>query len=108
MKDKKKSFWLLLILFSAITLAIIVNNQFQGGSDMGLSMAGMMKNHHTSQLKPADLLKPMVEDHGMGDLQGHHEPNPLMASVGFITTVIIFIAIPLLLGGTVMLIVLWI
>ncbi|MHB8170739.1 MAG: hypothetical protein ACYDG6_04255 [Thermincolia bacterium] len=108
MNDKKKSFWILLIFFSILALAVMVINQSAGDSgEMGLSMGGMMKMH-TNQLKAADLLKPGPVDHGMGDISNHHNIEPLVASLGFLTTVVIFVGLPLLLGGAVLLMVLWI
>lgn len=111
MKDKKSSFWILLLFFGVFTLAGLISNQTSqdsGSGEMSLSMGGMMKKHHVSGLRPADLLKPIVEDHGMEDMAGHHELTPLMGSLAFLSTTTVLIFLPLLIGGAVLLLVLWI
>lgn len=110
MRDKKISFWILLIFFGLLILAGLALNSGNSSGDiamMGLSMGGMMKVHHIGQINPADLLKPIVEDHGMGDTAGHHWLGPLLESVAFLTTITVFLLVPLLLGGAVLLIVMW-
>lgn len=110
MRDKKRSIWILIIFFGLLILAGLALNSGNSTGDMammGLSMGGMMKVHHTGQINPADLLKPIKEDHGMGDTTGHHLLAPILESIAFLTTITVFLFIPLLLGGAALLIVLW-
>jgi hypothetical protein len=108
--DKKQSFWILLILFGLLTLSGLVINQVNGEStmqDMGLSMGGMMKMH-AAGLEPSTLLKFGFESHGMDNfMDGHHELPPLIASLSFLTTITVFIFVPLLIGGAVLVLILW-
>lgn len=113
MKDRYRSFWILLILFGLLTIAgLMINQSAQSGSMgdmMSMSMGGMMKQMHASNLTVAELLQSAYESHGMsmGDMAGHHEIPPLLQSIGFLSTVTIFILLPLILGGTALLLVLW-
>lgn len=111
MRDKKQSFWILLLIFGFFALAGLVGSQSTGQSgsgDMGLSMGGMMKKHHVTGLKPSDLLKPIVEDHGMDEMIGQHELSPFMGSLAFLTTTTVLILLPILIGGAVLVVILWI
>lgn len=110
MKDKKKGFWLLTIIFGLLAMSALMVNLLTvtPGEDEGISMGGMMKAHHAENLKPGDLLKLSESDHSMNSNQGHHEVTPVMQNIAFFTTIIIFLLLPFLLGGTVLLLVLWI
>ncbi|AVX21448.1 MULTISPECIES: hypothetical protein [Carboxydocella] len=108
--DKKSSFWILVILFGFLTLAgLFANRQnlSEQMTGMGLSMGGMMKVHHAGQITPAILLRQGAEDHGMGNLSGHHLLTSLLEGMAFLTTVAIFLLVPILAGGVVLLLVLW-
>lgn len=110
MNGKKRSFWILSAFFGLMIIAGLVINFSTIGesmSMMGTSMGGMMKMH-AANVKPADLLTGETEDHGMGDMSGHHELPPIMQSLSFFTTLTIFMMIPLLLGGVMLLVVLWV
>lgn len=111
MKDKKKGFWILLLIFSLLAVALLSVNQLTMDSsamgDMDLSMGGMMKKHHINKLNAVDLLRSSFEPHGMATMDGHHPLNQLMNSMSFVTTIIVYLALPLLLGGATFLLVLW-
>ena len=111
MNDKKKGFWILLLIFGLLAVALLSVNQLTMDSsamgDMDLSMGGMMKKHHISKLNAVDLLRSSFEPHGMGNMDGHHPLNQLMNSMSFFTTIIVYLALPLLLGGATFLLVLW-
>lgn len=114
MNDKHRSFWILLLVFGLLTIGGLMINQSNQSGAMGemmsMSMGGMMKQMHASNLTVAELLQSSYESHGMSmeDSAGHHEIPPLLQSLGFLSTMTIFILLPLILGGAALLLVLWI
>lgn len=77
-----------------------------GNPEAGLSMGGMMNRHHIDLLTPERLLAIRPEPH-TGSLESGGQVTPLVAAMGFISTFTVFLAVPLLLGGAVMLTILW-
>lgn len=109
MKDKKRGFWLLLLIFGFLAIFSLAVNWAvtePGDPEIGMSMGGMMNRHHLGQLTPQQLLASEIEPHAVS-IATDQPVSPLIAAMGFISTLIVFLALPLMLGGAVMLAILW-
>ncbi|MEL7647683.1 MAG: hypothetical protein AAGU76_06290 [Sedimentibacter sp.] len=114
MFDKKKlNFLRLSVLFSGMTITILFlmwsspNNT--KSAMMNTSMVSMMKDMHVSDLSMRDLLQnPGAQNYQQeSDIEEHHEDSPLY-KIGILTTSVVFLLIPFLIGGSVMLGIIWI
>jgi hypothetical protein len=114
MFDKKKlNFWRLAVLFSGMTITILFlmwsspyNTQ---SAMMNTSMVSMMKDMHISDLSIRDLLQnPGTQEYQQeSDTEEHHKGSPLY-NIGILTTSVVFLLIPFLIGGSVILGIIWI
>lgn len=106
MLNKKLSFWILFAVFSLMTVtSLSASRPNHVNSEMGLSMGGEMK-HHASGLTPSELINLKYEKH-MDVSEGTHDFPPLISSLSFLTTLTVFMFLPLVIGGAVLLLVLW-
>lgn len=115
-KSKKRSFWLLTIVFAGITMVALQMewSSFRGPEStmMNQSMGNMMRQEHLGNTTLPHLLAYNAPENMAGQSSGHSnhhgETDRMMFGINRVTTVVIFSLIPLILGGAVMLAVIWI
>ena len=115
-KSKKQNFWLLVIVFVGITI-VALQIEWNSPRDpeatmMNKSMGNMMKQEHLSNVTLRQLLAYNLPENMMGQSSGHSnhhgEADQMLFGINRVTTLVIFALIPLILGGTVFLAVIWI
>jgi len=114
MFDKKKvNFWRLAFIFASITIIILfflwISPYEPKSQMMNSSMGNMAKNMHLSNITIYDLLGGPEMSQGMKDMSSHHTNiSSAVINMSFLTTSIIFILIPLIIGGSIILTIMWI
>lgn len=106
----KNGFWLLTILFSVIIATVVMNPENYGQpivKEMGGTMGTMMK-HHASEASISDVLnsKWTLPDSSISG--GHHSSSWFITSANSISFSAILLLMPLLLGASALMIILWI
>lgn len=113
MFDKKKlNFWRLAFIFIGITVLILFmlwsSPQTNKASMMDSSMGNMMKSMHVSNIKIYDLFSISDDTEQMNQMtQMHSNQAPIIYKLSFLTTSIIFILLPFIIGGTIILALVW-
>lgn len=112
MFDRKKSnFWRLAVIYIGMTITILLllwSSPFKSESAMmGGSMGSMMKSMHMSNTTIYDLLGYPESEQQMGGTESHHENSPVY-NMGVLTTGIVFLLLPLTIGGSIILAIIWI
>ncbi len=111
---KKLNFWRLsfgFLGFTLITLMFLWLGPEEPKSQMMTgSMGKMMTEMHTQNLTVYDFFANSVpEDHTAGEAQNHHESaSNAQRTVNFLTTAAVFLLLPLILGGAIVLAIVWI
>lgn len=114
MFDKKKiNFWRLAFIFTGIvvlTLVILWNSPQENKAQMmDKSMGNMMKQMHVDNITIYGLLKGPENQNQMNDMQSHHQNQSLgVVKLNFLSTALIFLLLPLIIGGAVTLAIVWI
>lgn len=110
--SKKLNFWRLSFIFIGITVLILFmlwsSPQASKATMMNTSMGNMMKSMHVSNIKIYDLFA--QSNHGeqmAGMSQMHSNQAPIIYKLSFITTSLIFILLPFIIGGTIILALVW-
>ena len=118
MFDKKKMiFWRLSFIFAGFTVVVLVllwsSPQPPKAQMMDGSMGNMMKQMHVVSTTVYELFSTengqseMKE--GMKEMHSHHQnQTAVIYKLNFISTAIIFILIPFIIGGTIILAIVWI
>ncbi|MGJ7920265.1 hypothetical protein [Neobacillus sp. LXY-4] len=113
MFDKKKlNFWRLAVIYIGMTATILLllwSSPFKSQTAMmGSSMGSMMKGMHASDTTIYSLLSnPVDQQQQMNGMAGHHENSPVY-NIGVLTTGTIFLLLPLIIGGSIILAIIWI
>lgn len=117
MFDKKKlNFWRLFIGFGGLVLIALMflrtGPQEPTAQMMTGSMASMMANMHGSNITLNDFFATVDSaDQSSGEADthaSHHEGAPsIMKTTNYLTTAIIFLLLPLILGGSILLAIAW-
>jgi len=112
MFDKKKlNFWRLAVLFTGMTITILFllwSSPYKSKSAMmDGTMATMMKSMHLSNLNVSDLLQYPRSQQNVESTAGHHEDSQAY-NIGVLTTSVVFLLLPLLIGGSIILAIIWI
>jgi hypothetical protein len=112
MFDKKKlNFWRLAVLYIGITASILLllwSSPFKSPSAMmNGTMGNMMKGMHTSNITIYDLLGNPEVQQQVNEMASHHDHSPAY-NMGVLTTGIVFLLLPLIIGGSIILAIIWI
>lgn len=116
MFDKKKlNFWRLAVLFTGMTITILFllwSAPYKPkAAMMDGTMATMMKSMHISNLNIYDLVQnPRAQQPAASsadNTEEHHENSPAY-KIGIMTTSVVFLLLPLLIGGSIILAIIWI
>lgn len=114
MFDKKKiNFWRLSFIFAGfvvITLFLLWNSpQEPKAQMMNGTMGSMMKQVHIGNITIYDLLGPSEQQSQMSEMHSHHQnQSPMIVKMNYLSTAVIFILLPFIIGGAVTLAVVWI
>lgn len=109
---KKRHFWHLAFIFGAlivITLVLLWSSpQGEQAGAMDSSMGNMMKQMHLTNVTIYDLLENHEQSSSMDAMHSHHQNQlPVIFKFNFLSTSIIFLLLPFIIGGTIILAVVW-
>lgn len=114
MFDKRKlNFWRLVLSYIGATIVILFllwSSPYKSKSQMmESSMGNMMKAVHLSNITLYDLIGNEKAPQSTSEMANHHqdESSPVYR-MSIITTSIIFLLLPLIVGGTIILAIVWI
>lgn len=114
MFDKKKiNFWRLALLYMGATILILFflwSSPYKPNSQMmASSMGNMMKAMHLSNITIYDFMGNEKAEQSTTEVASHHndESSPVY-KMGIMTTSIIFLLLPFVIGGTIILAIVWI
>ena len=118
MFDKRKlNFWRLTFLFgglAVITLFLLWSSPQESKAQMmDGSMGSMMKQMHVSNVTIYDLLgkggqQGQMEEQ-MSEMHSHHQGQaPIIYKLNYLSTAAIFLLLPLIIGGSIILAIVWI
>ena len=108
---KKLNFWRLAVCYTGITAAILLllwSSPYKSKSAMmDGSMGSMMKSMHMENITIYDLLGNPEAQQKSNDMASHHEDSPVY-TMGVLTAGIVFLLLPIIIGGSIMLAIIWI
>ncbi len=112
MFDKRKlNFWRLAVLFTGMTIVILFllwSSPYKSKSTMmNSSMGSMMKEMHLSNFNIYRVLQNPSAQQQVATTEQHHENSPAY-KIGIMTSSIVFLLLPLLIGGSIILAIIWI
>lgn len=107
---KKLNFWRLAILFIGFTVTILLllwnSPTIPKPAMMNGTMGDTMRGMHTSNITIYDLLGNSEVKQQVAEKEEHHAKSPVYA-IGVWTTGVIFLLMPFILGGSVILAIIW-
>lgn len=107
----KNGFWLLTIVFSVIIAIVVMNPENYGQhivKEMDGTMGTMMKKHHAAGISVPEVLNSNWTLPDSSSSGGHHSLSWFITSANSISISAILLLMPLLLGASVLMIILWI
>ena len=108
---KKLNFWRLAVIYTGITAAILLllwNSPNESKSAMmDGSMGSMMKSMHMQNTTIYDLLGNPEAQQESDQTASHHENSPVY-NMGVLTTGVVFLLLPIIIGGSIILAIIWI
>ncbi|KNZ70549.1 hypothetical protein Tfer_0733 [Thermincola ferriacetica] len=110
----KTGFWLLVIVFSVVTMMAVVSGDSYGlktVKDMNGSMGFMMKNEHVWGFSLSNILDGLFNanlPHHAETVAGHHPLPFYISSLDLGSSAAILLMLPLMVGASALLVVLWI
>lgn len=114
MFDKKKmNFWRLAFIFAGfaiITLFLLWSSPQESRAQMmDNSMGNMMKQMHVSNVTIYDLLGGEETQSQMSSMHSNgKDTSPVIVNLNFLSTGIIFLLLPIIIGGSIILTIVWI
>ena len=111
-EKKKLNFWRLAYFFiglSAIVLFLLWSKPYEAPAQMmGSSMGNMMKDMHVTSSTIYDLFTKSENSSQMNEMHKHHqEQSPIVYKMNFLSTAIIFLLLPFIIGGAIILTIVW-
>ena len=116
--DKKKlHFWRLAFIFGGFAIVILLllwsSPQEPKAQMMTSSMGNTMAQMHVSNITIYDLLKNenmQEQSQSQTDSMSNHHENqsPIVVQLNFLTTALIFLLLPLIIGGSIIMAIVWI
>lgn len=107
---RKLNFWRLAVLFAGMTVTILFllwSSPYKSKSAMmNSSMGSMMKNMHISNLNIYGLLQNPSAQQQIINTKEHHENSPAY-KIGILTSSLVFLLLPLVIGGSIILAIIW-
>lgn len=113
LNKKKINFWRPAFIFTAfviIVLFMLWNAPAEPKATMmDTSMGNMMKGQHVSGITIYDLFSRMEYQEQMREMHSHHQgQSTIIFQMSYLTTVTIFLLLPFVIGGAVILGIVWI
>lgn len=113
MFDKGKlNFWRLTVLFLGMTITILFllwsSPNKSKSAMMDSSMGSMMKNMHASNLNIYGLLQNPSNEQSQASNTAEHHKDSAAYKIGVLSSSIVFLLLPLLIGGSIILAIIWI
>lgn len=118
MFDKKKlNFWRLAFLFAGLVITILFllwsSPQENQAQMMNGSMGNMMKQMHVSNITISGLLGKGGQEAQVGEIMSemhsHHQgQTPIIYRLNYLSTAVVFLLLPLIVGGSIVLAIVWI
>lgn len=113
---KKLNFWRLAFIFIGLTITVLFllwNSPYEPRAQMmNGSMGNMMKQMHISKATIYDLFTSdgiqKAQTESQSNDSNHQDQDDGMVKINFLTTMIIFILLPLIIGGSIILAIVWI
>lgn len=105
----KTGFWVLVIIFSLMAMLVVFNGENFGTEivkGMDGSMGRMMTKEHAAGSTLSDLFN-NAWSHQAQPMQGHHPLPPTLRSLDLVGTSVMLVILPLILGTSVLMIILW-
>lgn len=113
LNSKKLHFWRLTFIFGAliiITLFFLWSApEVKKSEMMDVSMGNMMQSMHVSNVTLYDLFTEGEGNEQMAEMHSHHQGQaPVIYNLSFLTTSLIFLLLPFIIGGSIILAIVWI
>lgn len=110
---KKINFWRLAFIFTGITIFTLVflwSSPYKPKeTSVNVNMSNMMTDEHLSNTAIKDLFKNEDQQNEMDDMISHHQnQSNFIFKLNFFTTAVIFLLLPLIIGGSIILFIIWI
>lgn len=105
----KQGFWLLTVIFSLIAMLVVLNGENYGVSimkDMDGTMGQMIKKEHASYSSLSDVLL-ATNDHDGMNMGGASSLPAYLKSIDLVGFSTILILLPLLVGASALMVILW-
>ena len=108
----KRGFWLLTIIFSFVIMLTVMSpyGMSEISKEMNDTMGNMMKKDHTENLNLADIFSKNSTHHPQEQsASGHSHPLPtFITSISLFSTSLLLLLLPLIMGATAVMVILWI
>lgn len=110
---KKLHFWRLTFIFGALTIITLFflwsAPEARKVEMMTTSMGNMAQSMHVSNITLYDLFREEEGKEQMAQMHSHHQAQaPIIWNLSFLTTGLIFLLLPFIIGGSIILAILWI
>jgi hypothetical protein len=104
----KNGFWLLVIVFSLLTILVVLNGGNFGEIVKGMDgTMGRMMTKDAAGSTLSDLFN-NAWSHQTQSMQGHHPLPPVLKAIDLVSTSAMLVILPMILGTSVLMIILWI
>ena len=109
---KKMYFWRLAFIFTGITILTLTllwsSPNMPTKSLKNVNMSDMMKKEHAGNTTIYTLFKNKEQSSEMDEMVSHHQDQTeLIIKANFLTTAITFLSLPFIIGGSVLLSIVW-
>lgn len=113
MNNKKLHFWRLAFIFGGITILTLfflwTRPQENKAKMMNTSMGNMMKSEHAQNITLNDLFSKVENSSKMEEMHSHHQnQEPVILNLSFFITTLIFLLLPFIIGGAIILAIAWV
>ncbi len=105
----KNGFWLLVVIFSLITMMVVMNGENYGVEivrEKDGTMGMLMKKQHAAGLTISDLFSTKWS-HQSQSMSGDHSSSPVIKYIDLAGSSIILMTFPFIVGASVLMIILW-
>lgn len=105
----KTGFWLLVLIFSLMTMLVVFNNENFGSEivkDMDGTMGQMMTKEHAAGSSLSEVFSNAWSQESQAS-QGNHSISPTLKSMDLVGSLAMLVMLPLILGTSVLMIILW-
>lgn len=110
---KKRNFWRLAFLFTSFAVLVLVmlwsSPRSTQAPMMDQNMGSMMKQMHVARTTIYELLQRGDHATQMDEMHSHHQSQAkVIFQLNYLSTALIFLLLPLIIGGSIILAIVWI